>query len=223
MSFSDALTSVSAIEQQVAQLRSGALLDAALGVSAGTVTAASGSATSFADELAAAGGAGSSAGDGGVPLGAVGAAAASSANLPSAAQTQLTSAQQQFASTLSGETGLSPAVVSAWLLAEESGSAAQARQAQNNNDWLNIGYTDSGAYGSTDSVWSNPVSAATATAQWLQGQDAIPGYGTASAGIQAIQASVGQTPEQQIQAIQDSGWSSGGYPSLPEIYGQLVA
>ena len=96
----------------------------------------------------------------------------------------------------------------------------QSRQAAGNNDWLNIGYTDSATYGASDSVWSDPTSAANATAEWLKGQDSIPGYGTASSGIQGILGSVGQTPTAQIQAIQDSGWSSGGYPSLPELYQQ---
>ena len=59
----------------------------------------------------------------------------------------LTSGQQQFAATLSSETGLNPGVVTSWLLAEESGGAAQSRQAAGNNDWLNIGYTDSATYG----------------------------------------------------------------------------
>jgi len=143
--------------------------------------------------------------------------------LPSSASSQLTSGQQQFASTLSAETGLNPNVVSSWLLAEESGDAAQSRQAAGNNDWLNIGYTDSGTYGSTDSVWSDPTTAANATAAWLQGQDSIPGYGTASSGIQSILSSVGQTPEAQIQAIQGSGWSSGGYPSLASLYSSVIA
>jgi hypothetical protein len=138
--------------------------------------------------------------------------------LSSSASSQLTSGQQQFASTLSAETGLNPNVVSSWLLAEESGGAAQSRQAAGNNDWLNIGYTDSGTYGSSDSVWSDPTTAANATAAWLQGQDSIPGYGTASSGIQSILSSVGQTPAAQIQAIQSSGWSSGGYPSLDSLY-----
>jgi hypothetical protein len=138
--------------------------------------------------------------------------------LSSSASSQLTSGQQQFASTLSAETGLNPNVVSSWLLAEESGGAAQSRQAAGNNDWLNIGYTDSGTYGSSDSVWSDPTTAANATAAWLQGQDSIPGYGTASSGIQSILSSVGQTPAAQIQAIQGSGWSSGGYPSLDSLY-----
>ncbi len=147
---------------------------------------------------------------------------AGSSSLMAPASGQLTSAQQQFASTLSADTGLNPNVVSAWLLAEESGGAAQSRQAAGNNDWLNVGYTDSGTYGAGDSVWSSPTAAANATAAWLQGQNSIPGYGTASSGIQSILASVGQTPAAQIQAIQSSGWSSGGYPSLGSIYEQVA-
>lgn len=143
--------------------------------------------------------------------------------LPTGAGTMLTSSQQQFASTLSADTGLNPGVVSAWLLSEESGGAAQSRQAAGNNDWLNIGYTGSGTFGADDSIWSDPVSAANATAQWLQGQDSIPGYGTASSGIQSILTTVGQTPETQIASLQSSGWSGSGYPSLPEIYSSVVS
>jgi hypothetical protein len=134
----------------------------------------------------------------------------------------LTSAQQQFASRLAGDTGLDAGVVSAWLLAEESGGAAVARQSANNNDWLNIGYTDSGTYGSSDSIWSNPVTAADATAGWLKGQNTIPGYGTASSGIQAVVGTAGQSPEAQISALQNSGWASSGYPSLPSLYQQVA-
>jgi hypothetical protein len=133
----------------------------------------------------------------------------------------LTSDQQQFASTLSADTGLNPGVISAWLLAEESGSAAQSRQSQNNNDWLNIGYTDGGSYGTSDSIWADPVTAANATAGWLKGQDTIPGYGTASPGITSILQSVGQTPETQIAALQSSGWASSGYPDLPSLYSEV--
>src|SRR5690348_1007941 len=62
---------------------------------------------------------------------------------------RLTAGQQQFASRLAERTGLDPGVISAWLLAEESGDAAKSRQTANNNDWLNIGYTDSGTYGAS--------------------------------------------------------------------------
>ena len=144
------------------------------------------------------------------------------AALPAKAQGMLTSAQQQFASRLAANTGLDPSVISAWLLAEESGGAAQSRQAQNNNDWLNIGYTDSATYGSSDSIWSNPVTAADATAGWLKGQNTIPGYGTASSGIQAILSTAGSSPSAQIAALQHSGWASSGYPDLPSLYNQLA-
>jgi hypothetical protein len=150
-------------------------------------------------------------------------AATGSSGLPAGAGTMLTSAQQTFASRLAADTGLDSGVVSAWLLAEESGGAAVSRQAANNNDWLNIGYTDSGTYGSADSVWSDPATAADATAGWLKGQNTIPGYGTASSGIQSILATAGQPPQAQISALQNSGWASSGYPSLPSLYQQVAA
>lgn len=156
-------------------------------------------------------------GFGGVVAGGSGPAAA----LTPAATRLLTSAQQTFASRLAARTGLNPQVVSAWVLAEESGSAAQSRQSQGNNDWLNIGYTDSGTYGSADSLWSDPVSAADATAGWLKGQNTIPGYGTASGGIQGILSTAGQSPQAQVAAIQGSGWASSGYPDLPGLLTQL--
>jgi hypothetical protein len=263
---SDALTRITAIEQQLQQLDSGSLLDSELGVSGDSDSSSSSStsstsSTDFADELAqaqsadptsatSATGATDSAlpadsavaadssvptagdtsfgslADSGLASGASGTASIASLTggtsagvaLPSSASTLLTSNQQQFASTLSADTGLNPSVVSSWLLAEESGSAAQSRQTAGNNDWLNVGDTDSGTYGASDSVWSDPVSAANATAEWLQGQPSVAGYGTASSGIQAILSSVGQTPATQLQAIQDSGWSSGGYPSLDSLY-----
>jgi hypothetical protein len=134
----------------------------------------------------------------------------------------LTTGQREFASILAERTGLDPKVIGAWLLAEESGGASQARQAANNNDWLNIGYTDGGTYGSADSIWSSPVTAAEATAGWLKGQDTIPGYGTASSGIQAILNTAGQPAQTQIAAIQQSGWASSGYPDLPTLYQQVA-
>ncbi len=87
---------------------------------------------------------------------------------------------------------------------------------------LNIGYTDSGTYGVDDSVWSDPVTAANATAQWLQGQGSVSGYGTSSPGIQSILQSVGQAPTAQVAAIQQSGWSSSGYPNLGSLYAQVA-
>jgi hypothetical protein len=217
MSYTDAVSRVSQIQAQIASLQTAfdpsVASTSTTGV-AGTSSTGVGSSSSssnFANVLAQAQDTTSS------MLSTGGAA------LPSSAQTMLTSNQQQFASRLAADTGLDPGVISAWLLAEESGGAAQSRDSQNNNDWLNIGYTDSATYGSSDSIWSNPTTAADATAGWLKGQNTIPGYGTASSGIQAILGTVGQPASTQIAALQNSGWASSGYPDLPSLYEQVAA
>jgi hypothetical protein len=212
VSYADVASRVSQIQGQLASL--GTAFDPS---TAATATQSSGTASTgstgqtFAATLQQAQGAGAA-------TGLVG----TSSSLPAGASGQMTTGQQQFASRLAADTGLDPGVVSAWLLAEENGSAASSRQASNNNDWLNIGYTDSGTYGSSDSIWSDPTAAADATAGWLKGQNTIPGYGTASGGIQAILSTAGQTPQAQIAAIQNSGWASSGYPSLPGLYSSLA-
>jgi sulfite reductase alpha subunit-like flavoprotein len=216
MSFTDAVGRVSQIQAQISSLQT-AFDPSVAGTSAtqsttGTAAAGSAGTSSFAAALAQAQQTGAAS-----DVSSTGGAA-----LPAGAQSQLTSDQQQFASSLAAQTGLDPSVISAWLLAEESGGAAQSRQAQNNNDWLNIGYTDSGTYGSADSIWSNPTTAATATAGWLKGQNTIPGYGTASSGIQGVLSTAGQPASVQIAALQNSGWASSGYPSLPSLYQQVA-
>lgn len=119
----------------------------------------------------------------------------------------LTQGQKQFVSHLSALTGLNPGVLTAWALAEESGGAAQARQAADNHNWLNIGYFDSGPGQITQSqAFKNPVTAAQATAKFLKGQ-----WGGASTGIQSILNTVGHGPMPQINAIANSGWASSGY------------
>jgi hypothetical protein len=242
MSFVDALSRISQIEQQLAQLQSGSMPSSTDSTDSSDTAASTG--TSFADNLAQASGSTSgafptsSASTGDVTatdpavtssqlplsLGLLsGATSTSGTTLPTAASSMLTSDQQQFASQLASDTGLNPGVISAWLLAEESGSAARSRQAAGNNDWLNIGYTDSATYGSSDSIWADPTGAANATAGWLKGQNTIPGYGTASAGIQGILSTAGQTPAAQISALQNSGWASSRYPDLAALYTQVTA
>lgn len=135
----------------------------------------------------------------------------------------LTQGQSQFVSRLSANTGLNPGVVTSWVLAEESGGAAQQRQASNNHDWLNVGYTDSGQRGTGNSVWSNPIHAADATSNWLKGSWNDPGFGKASSGIQGIVGTARMSPQAQIQAIQRSGWASSGYPALGQLFSQYGA
>lgn len=148
--------------------------------------------------------------------GSASAATASGASLGTAAAGQLNKNQQSFAAELASKTGLDVNVIAAWLLAEEPASAAQAPNGANN--WLNIGDTGSGNFGGNAAAWANPVSAADATAAWLAGGNAIPGYGTASPGIRSILSTAGQPPAAQITAIQHSGWAASGYPDLPQVY-----
>jgi hypothetical protein len=207
MSYVDVLSRVSQIESQITGIQ--AAFTPQSPASTSTTSGTTGASMTFSSALNGAMGTSSTSATGG-------------ASLPASASTMLTSGQQQFASELASKTGLDSGVVSAWLLAEESGGAAVSRQSANNNDWLNIGYTDSGTYGSADSVWSNPTTAADATAGWLKGQNTIPGYGTASSGIQAVVGTAGQSPQAQISALQNSGWASSGYPSLPSLYQQVA-
>ncbi len=226
MTYTDAVSRIGQIQDQIASMRTAFVPQAAPSTqTTATRSAPASSATvasSFSNALS---GAMGSTPAGAAPTGTLTGqtvAATGSGALPARASTMLTSSQQRFASRLSSDTGLDPGVVSAWLLAEESGGAATSRQSANNNDWLNIGYTDGGTYGSADSIWSDPVAAADATAGWLKGQNTIPGYGAASSGVQAILSTAGQAPQSQIAALQGSGWASSGYPSLGSLYQQVA-
>jgi hypothetical protein len=162
-------------------------------------------ATSATSTAATAGGTGAS-GSGTVATG--GAAAGMSAN------------QKAFAGELQAKTGLNPAVIAAWMAAEEP-VGANAGYA-GTQDWLNVGITDSGPLGAGNTQWTDPVAAADATAAWIAGTWSDPGFGTASSGIQAILHTVGQSAAAQIAAIQGSGWASGGYPDLQQLYQEMV-
>ena len=127
----------------------------------------------------------------------------------------LTSGQQKFAGRLAELTGLDPRVVAAWELAEESGGAAQGREAASNFNWLNIGYFDSGAGKiAFDKTFSDPVSAAEQSAKFLKGE-----WGGASPSIRAILNSVGHSPDEQMAAIANSDWASSHYGGGANLHG----
>src|ERR1700691_2695183 len=109
----------------------------------------------------------------------------------------LTPGQEKFAGTFARETGLNPRVVGAWLKAEQSGSAAKYYEDKGYNNYLNIAQTDSGpAGGAHSSVWSDPETAAKASAEWIKGRGQIAKeYGAPAPGIQGILHSAGQGPE----------------------------
>ena len=127
----------------------------------------------------------------------------------------LTPGQQKFAGRLAELTGLDPRVVAAWELAEESGGAAQGREAASNFNWLNIGYFDSGAGRiAFDKTFSDPVSAAEQSAKFLKGE-----WGGASPSIRAILNSVGHSPDEQMAAIANSDWASSHYGGGANLHG----
>lgn len=207
MTLVDAVARIQQIQGQlIAPLQNGGAAAPVAGATATAPVAAASSSTSFANVLAQA----------------QAPAAVPGAGLSAHAASMMTPGQQQFATQLAAQTGLDPQVVASWMLAEESGGAATSREAQGNHNWLNIGWTDSGRYGTAGAVWSDPIAAANATAGWLKGQDTVAGYGRASAGVQSILTSAGQPPELQIAALQHSGWASSGYPDLPGVYRMVV-
>src|SRR5208282_5782905 len=72
--------------------------------------------------------------------------------------------QKAFAQELQTKTGLDPAVIAAWMAAEEPVGAASGYGGT--QDWLNVGITDTGPLGAGNSAWQDPVAAADATAAW---------------------------------------------------------
>jgi hypothetical protein len=142
-------------------------------------------------------------------------APASAGGSISVSSSLLTSGQGKFAGRLAELTGLDPRVVAAWELAEESGSAAQGREAASNFNWLNIGYFDSGAGKiAFDKTFSDPISAAEQSAKFLKGE-----WGGASASIRAILGSVGHGPDAQMAAIANSDWASSHYGGGANLHG----
>lgn len=139
-------------------------------------------------------------------------------------QQRLTGDQEVFAMDFAAYTGLNLDVVRAWVDSEENGSYASGRERAGNNDWLNIGYEDSGAAAVTGehSIWSNPRKAAQASAEWLRGKGPIAGsYGKPTGAVAAIARTAGQHVSAQLHAIQASGWASSGYPDLPDLYDEI--
>lgn len=129
----------------------------------------------------------------------------------------LTSGQNQFVNTLAKNFGWDPKAVAAWALAEESGGAAQSRQAQGNQNWLNIGYFDSGPAGWAKTAFKDPVQAANLTTKFLRGQ-----WGGASSSIKNISGA--RTPGDLLSRIANSDWASSHYNGgrdLQSLYKQM--
>lgn len=117
---------------------------------------------------------------------------------------ELTEGQKKFVRRVAAKTGLNSKVIAAQVFTEMNGGAAQARERAGNHNWLNIAYYDSGPGSITKSkVWSDPIRAADATADFFKGKRFGP-----SQGIRNIIKTAGESPEAQIAAIAKSGWAT---------------
>lgn len=107
--------------------------------------------------------------------------------------------QAQFGAAFAKETGLNPGIVGKWLAHEQP---ANSPATPGSNNWLNVQYTDSGPNSTYFKIAGMPpAQAAKATAEWLRGQS----------GLKGILASAGKSPQQQAEAIVNSGWASSHY------------
>lgn len=122
--------------------------------------------------------------------------------------------QTAFVNSLASRTGLSPRVLAGMAASEQPADSPSVPGSQN---WLNIGYYDSGPGAPTQDkrFFGTPEQAAKTTAQFLKGKTL-----GASEGIQNILSTAGKSDAAQIRAIQTSGWASSGHPNLPELAAQ---
>jgi hypothetical protein len=115
-----------------------------------------------------------------------------------------------FTRRLAANTGLSPAVIAGWVMAETSGW----NTTNGPNNWLNVGSFDSGFAGGGANVWQDPATAADATAAFMLGKTVNgvkPPLGGGAASIRQIPQTAGQSTQAQVEAIQSSDWASSHY------------
>jgi uncharacterized protein YcbK (DUF882 family) len=122
----------------------------------------------------------------------------------------LSADQKTFAAALARATGLSPRLAAAAVLREGGNNT------DGDNNWLNIGWFDSGPDPviTTDPRWRDPATAAQLTADFLAGKEV-----GASEGIQNIYrvAQAGGSDEEIGRAWANSGWASSGASPLDTL------
>jgi hypothetical protein len=140
----------------------------------------------------------------------------------------LSKSQRAFVAELSGQTGLDPDVLAAWVRNEEG--TRKKPLGHDDNNWLNVGWTDKGPVKGTKlKGWKSAAGAAKMTAQWMAGTGAMSkAWGPAASGIKRILGTKGKGAAAQMDAIGSSGWASGGEQLLRSLYsksanGQHVA
>ena len=126
----------------------------------------------------------------------------------------MTPEQNTFIASFARESGLSPQLAAAAVL-REGGNGTPG-----DNNWLNIGWTDSGPVEITRAPeWRDPAAAGKATAQWLRGEFGDKYGYVASDGIQNIGrvAASGGSDQEVGQAWANSKWASSGASPLDTL------
>lgn len=147
----------------------------------------------------------------------------SGGQLTSSGKLNLSANQLKFASGVASGTGINPAVVEAWLAAEQ-GSEKQNPAYDGLYNFLNIGITGgpNGRHGATDAIWKDPTTAGVASAKWIEGKTPNVAGWTRSTPI--FPSNIGSlTPAQQIALIQNSQFAEGHEPALPSAYQEAIA
>jgi len=126
--------------------------------------------------------------------------------------------QETFTKVLAKRTGLSPSVL-AGMVANEQPNDNPAIEGSDN--WLNIGHYDAGpgdaAYDKR--FFQGPRKAAKSTAKFFKGK--LPGIDPL-ARIPEIIHTAGMSDQEQIKAIQNSGWADSGHQALPALAPKTV-
>ena len=127
--------------------------------------------------------------------------------------------QRRFIQGYASASGIDPRLIAAQLIAEEP-AGANAPVGHNDQNWLNIGNTDSRWFPGA-AAWKDPYRAGRRSALWTRGKLSVPGFGRAAPGIVAFSRTSGQPLQSQIRALQHSGWASSGYPNLGSLVQQV--
>ena len=126
--------------------------------------------------------------------------------------------QETFTKVLAKRTGLSPSVL-AGMVANEQPNDNPAIEGSDN--WLNIGHYTAGpgdaAYDKR--FFQGPRKAAKSTAKFFKGK--LPGI-EPLARIPEIIHTAGKSDQEQIKAIQNSGWADSGHQALPALAPKTV-
>lgn len=136
----------------------------------------------------------------------------------------ITQEQIDFAQAFSQTTGIDPNVAVAWLLQEEGTAHTNTDPAAHGKyNFLNVGVTGKGNFGTGNAIWNTPAGAGTATGLWLKGQaNADPGYAPQAGAYKGILDAVAKGPEAQVEAIQASPFAASHEPDLGSLYDKVL-